>query len=50
MVLNESLSRKVPHLEREIDDQRLIFTKELNVKTEDITNLLREVEALQSEL
>eukprot|EP00347_Sterkiella_histriomuscorum_P021698 403333074 len=48
--MNENFSRKVPLLERELDQQRLYYTKELCSKTDEITGLLRESDNLHSEL
>ncbi|CDW80474.1 UNKNOWN [Stylonychia lemnae] len=49
-IINDNYQRRMPQIERELDDQKIYMSKELNKKTDEITSLLRQVDQLNSEL
>lgn len=50
VVQNEALTRKNQCLEREISEQRNFLSKELNGRTDETLNLMRQIDVVTSDL
>lgn len=49
VVQNEALTRKNQSLEREISESRNFLSKELNARTDETLNLMRQVDVLSAD-
>lgn len=49
VVQNEALTRKTQSLEREISESRNFLSKELNARTDETLNLMRQVDVLSAD-